>query len=172
VSRHARLAPSMSALVIKSHVTEGLELAQKEKLPPAVYAAIPEHHGTTVMAFFYAKALELDPTTPDHDYRYPGPRPQTKETAIVMLADSIEGASRSLQGPTPARLRGLVNKIVDQRLHEGQLDECGLSLADVAHIREAFLQVLTGIFHVRVAYPELPGKTRDADLGREHRSRA
>ena len=172
VSRHARLTPSMSALVIKSHVTEGLDLAQKEKLPPAVYAAIPEHHGTTVMAFFYAKALELDPTTPDHDYRYPGPKPQTKETAIVMLADSIEGASRSLQGPTPARLRGLVNKIVDQRLHEGQLDECGLSLADVAHIREAFLQVLTGIFHVRVAYPELPGKTRDADLGREHRSRA
>jgi membrane-associated HD superfamily phosphohydrolase len=90
-----------------------------------------------------------------------------------MLADSIEGASRSLQGPTPARLRGLVNKIVDQRLHEGQLDECGLSLADVARIREAFLQVLTGIFHVRVAYPELPGRaSRDADLPREHRSRA
>ena len=173
VSRHARLAPSMSALVIKSHVTEGLELAHKEKLPPAVAAVIPEHHGTTVMAFFYAKALEQDPTTPDHDYRYPGPRPQSKETAIVMLADSIEGASRSLQGPTPARLRGLVNKIVDQRLHEGQLDECGLSLADVARIREAFLQVLTGIFHVRVAYPELPNRShRDADLPREHRSRA
>jgi len=173
VSRHARLAPSMSALVIKSHVSEGLELAKKEKLPPAVAAVIPEHHGTTVMAFFYAKALEQDATTPDHDYRYPGPRPQSKETAIVMLADSIEGASRSLQGPTPARLRGLVNKIVDQRLHEGQLDECGLSLADVARIREAFLQVLTGIFHVRVAYPELPGRaSRDADLPREHRSRA
>jgi putative nucleotidyltransferase with HDIG domain len=172
VSRHARLAPSMSALVIKSHVSEGLELAQREKLPPAVAAVIPEHHGTTVMAFFYAKALEQDPTTPDHDYRYPGPRPQSKETAIVMLADSIEGASRSLQSPTPARLRGLVNKIVDQRLHEGQLDECGLSLADVARIREAFLQVLTGIFHVRVAYPELPGRSRDADLPREHRSRA
>jgi putative nucleotidyltransferase with HDIG domain len=169
LSRHARLSPSMSALVIKSHVTEGLELARKEKLPPAVYASIPEHHGTTIMAFFYAKALELDPTTPDHDYRYPGPKPQTKETAIVMLADSIEGASRSLQGPTPARLRGLVNKIVDQRLHEGQLDECGLSLADVARIREAFLQVLTGIFHVRVAYPELPVRTRDADLTREPR---
>jgi putative nucleotidyltransferase with HDIG domain len=169
VSRHAKLAPSISALVIKSHVTEGLELAAKEKLPPAVAAAIPEHHGTTVMAFFYAKALEQDPTTPDHDYRYPGPKPQSKETAIVMMADSIEGASRSLQNPTPARLRGLVNKIVDQRLHEGQLDECGLSLADVARIREAFLQVLTGIFHVRVAYPELPGRVRDADLARESR---
>jgi putative nucleotidyltransferase with HDIG domain len=171
VSRHARLAPSMSALVIKAHVTEGLELAKKEKLPPAVSAAIPEHHGTTVMAFFYAKALEQDPTTPDHDYRYPGPRPQSKETAIVMLADSIEGASRSLTAPTPARLRGLVNKIVDQRLHEGQLDECGLSLADVARIREAFLQVLTGIFHVRVAYPELPGRPRDVDFAREPRPR-
>ena len=170
VSRHARLAPSMSALVIKSHVTEGLELARKEKLPPAVAAVIPEHHGTTVMAFFYAKALELDPTTPDHDYCYPGPKPQSKETAVVMMADSIEGASRSLQGPTPARLRGLVNKIIDQRLHEGQLDECGLSLADLAKIREAYLQVLTGIFHVRVAYPELPARAaRDADHAREHR---
>jgi membrane-associated HD superfamily phosphohydrolase len=162
----------MSALVIKSHISEGLELARQEKIPPAVAAAIPEHHGTTVMAFFYAKALELDPTTPDHDYRYPGPRPQSKETAIVMLADSIEGASRSLTQPTPARLKGLVNKIVDQRLHEGQLDECGLSLADVARIREAFLQVLTGIFHVRVAYPELPGRPRDADHARESRSRS
>lgn len=169
VSRHARLTPSMSALVIKSHVTEGLELARKEKLPPAVSAVIPEHHGTTVMAFFYAKALEQDATTPDHDYRYPGPKPQSKETAVVMLADSIEGASRSLQGPTPARLRGLVNKLVDQRLHEGQLDECGLSLADLAKVREAYLQVLTGIFHVRVAYPELPGRTRDADHAREAR---
>ena len=169
VSRHARLTPSMSALVIKSHVTEGLELARKEKLPPAVSAVIPEHHGTTVMAFFYAKALEQDPTTPDHDYRYPGPKPQSKETAVVMMADSIEGASRSLSSPTPARLRGLVNKIVDQRLHEGQLDECGLSLADLAKIREAYLQVLTGIFHVRVAYPELPGRARDADHAREGR---
>ena len=169
VSRHARLAPSMSALVIKSHVTEGLELAKKEKLPPAVSAVIPEHHGTTVMAFFYAKALEQDPTTSDFDYRYPGPRPQSKETAVVMLADSIEGASRSLSSPTPARLRGLVNKIVDQRLHEGQLDECGLSLADLAKVREAYLQVLTGIFHVRVAYPELPARGRDADHARESR---
>ncbi len=169
VSRHARLTPSMSALVIKSHVVDGLVLAKKEKLPPAVYAAIPEHHGTTVMAFFYAKALEQDPTTPDHEYRYPGPRPQSKETAIVMMADSIEGASRSLSNPTPARLKGLVDKIVDQRLHEGQLDECGLSLADLAKIREAYLQVLTGIFHVRVAYPELPVKGRDADHARESR---
>jgi putative nucleotidyltransferase with HDIG domain len=169
VSRHSRLAPSMSALVIKSHVTEGLELARKEKLPPAVAAVIPEHHGTTVMAFFYAKALEQDPTTPDHDYRYPGPKPQSKETAVVMMADSIEGASRSLSSPTPARLRGLVNKIVDQRLHEGQLDECGLSLADLAKVREAYLQVLTGIFHVRVAYPELPARTRDGREARELR---
>jgi len=156
LSRHARLTPSMSALVIKSHVTEGLELAKKEKLPPGRrlrHSGAPrhDHHGVLLR-----QGAEQDPTTSDHDYRYPGPRPQSKETAIVMLADSIEGASRSLQQPTPARLRGLVNKIVDQRLHEGQLDECGLSLADVARIREAFLQVLTGIFHVRVAYPSCP----------------
>jgi putative nucleotidyltransferase with HDIG domain len=155
-SRHNGLAPSMSALVIKSHVTEGLEIARREKLPRAVREAIAQHHGTTVAAFFYAKALETDPATPDTAYRYPGPKPQSREAAIVMLSDAVEGASRSLSDPTPARLRGLVNKIVNMRLAEGELDESGLNLSDVARIREAFVTVLTARFHTRVAYPDLP----------------
>lgn len=155
-SRHANLAPSMSALVIKSHVAEGIEIAKEEKLPRFVRDVISQHHGTTLTAFFYAKALDIDPTTPDTAYRYPGPRPRTRESGIVMLADSVEGASRSLQDPTPSRLRGLVNKIVGMRLNEGQLDESGLTLSDVDRIREAFITVLTGRFHTRVPYPELP----------------
>jgi putative nucleotidyltransferase with HDIG domain len=168
-SRHEQLAPSMSALVVRSHITEGLELARKERLPRAVRNAIPEHHGTMVMAFFYDKALQLDPSVRREDYCYPGPRPHSKETAILMLADGVEGASRALQEPTPSRIRGLVTRIVDQRVQDGQLDECGLTLAEVARIREAFIPVLTAIFHVRAPYPD-EAKRRakaDADLRKE-----
>jgi hypothetical protein len=159
----------MSALVVKSHITEGLELARGERLPRAVRDAIPEHHGTMVMAFFYDKAQQIDPTVRREDYCYPGPRPRSKETAILMLADGVEGASRALQEPTPSRIRGLVTRIVDERVHDGQLDECGLTLAEVAKIRDAFIPVLTAIFHVRAPYPEDPKRRvrSDADLRRE-----
>jgi len=157
-SRHAGLAPSMSALVIKSHVAEGLEIARRERLPLPVHAAIAQHHGTTMVAFFYAKALDLDPATPDAAYRYAGPRPQSREIAIIMLADAVEGASRSLTEPTPARLRGLVDKIVNLRLAEGELDQSGLNLSDLAKLRESFVNVLTARFHTRVAYPEMRSK--------------
>jgi hypothetical protein len=168
-SRHEQLTPSMSALVVKSHITEGLELARGERLPRAVRDAIPEHHGTMVMAFFYDKAQQIDPTVRREDYCYPGPRPRSKETAILMLADGVEGASRALQEPTPSRIRGLVTRIVDERVHDGQLDECGLTLAEVAKIRDAFIPVLTAIFHVRAPYPEDPKRRvrSDADLRRE-----
>jgi hypothetical protein len=168
-SRHEQLAPSMSALVVKSHISEGLELARRERLPRAVRTAIPEHHGTMVMAFFFDKALQGDPTVRREDYCYPGPRPRSKETAILMLADGVEGASRALQEPTPSRIRGLVTRIVDERVRDGQLDECGLTLSEVARIREAFIPVLTAIFHVRAPYPE-ESKRRaraDADLRKE-----
>ncbi len=153
-SRHEQLTPSMSALVVRSHITEGLDMARRERLPRAVRNAIPEHHGTMVMAFFYDKALQADPGARREDYCYPGPRPRSKETAILMLADGVEGASRALQEPTPSRIRGLVTRIVDQRVQDGQLDECGLTLAEVARIREAFIPVLTAIFHVRAPYPD------------------
>jgi cyclic-di-AMP phosphodiesterase PgpH len=168
-SRHEKLTPSMSTLVVKSHITEGLELARRERLPRAVQHAIPEHHGTMVMAFFYHKALELDPAARREDFSYPGPRPRSKETAILMLADGVEGASRALAEPTPSRIRGLVTRILEERVQQGQLDECGLTLQELAKIREAFIPVLTAIFHVRAPYPEEPKRRSrsDADLRRE-----
>jgi putative nucleotidyltransferase with HDIG domain len=168
-SRHDRLTPSMSTLVVKSHITEGLELARSERLPRAVQAAIPEHHGTMVMAFFFHKALEADPDARREDFCYPGPKPRSKETAILMLADGVEGASRALAEPSPSRIRGLVTRIVDERVQEGQLENSGLTLTELARIREAFIPVLTAIFHVRAPYPEDPRKRakQDAELRRD-----
>ncbi len=163
-SLHERLSPSMSALVVRSHIIEGMELARRERLPRAVQNAIPEHHGTMVMAFFYHKAAEVDPLARREDYCYPGPRPRSKETAILMLADGVEGASRALAEPTPSRIRGLVTRILDERVQEGQLDECGLTLSELARIREAFIPVLTAIFHVRVPYPEDPRRRTKSEV--------
>jgi len=168
-SLHERLTPSMSALVVRSHIAEGLEMARAARLPRAVRNSIPEHHGTMVIAFFYHKALEQDPMARREEYCYPGPRPRSKETAILMLADGVEGASRALAEPTPSRIRGLVTRIIDERVQEGQLDECGLTLSELAKIREAFIPVLTAIFHVRAPYPDDPRRRpkADADLRRE-----
>jgi hypothetical protein len=164
-SRHEKLTPSMSALVVKSHITEGLEIARKERLPRAVRDAIPEHHGTMVMAFFYHKALEADPGARRADYSYPGPRPRSKETAILMLADGVEGASRALAEPTPSRIRGLVQRIIEERVRDGQLDDCGITLQELAKVRESFIPVLTAIFHVRAPYPEAPRRDARRESG-------
>jgi hypothetical protein len=168
-SRHERLTPSMSTLVVRSHITDGLEMARRDRLPRAVHNAIPEHHGTMVMAFFYHKALEQDPMARREDFCYPGPKPRSRETAILMLADGVEGASRALEEPTPSRIRGLVTRIIQERVQDGQLDECGLTLSELAKIREAFIPVLTAIFHVRAPYPEDPRRRAktDVDLRRE-----
>jgi hypothetical protein len=168
-SRHEKLTPSMSALVVKSHIVEGLELARKQHLPRAVRAAIPEHHGTMVMAFFFHKALEADPGARREDYSYPGPRPRSKETAILMLADGVEGASRALAEPTPSRIRGLVQRIIEERVRDGQLDGCNLTIQELARIRESFIPVLTAIFHVRAPYPttQKPTGRREMDARRD-----
>ena len=167
-SRHEKLTPSMSALVVKSHISEGLDMAKKERLPRAVRSAIPEHHGTMVMAFFFHKALETDPTARREDYSYPGPRPRSKETAILMLADGVEGASRALAEPTPSRIRGLVQRIIEERVRDGQLDECNLTIMELARIRESFIPVLTAIFHVRAPYPSAPKPSkRELDARRD-----
>ena len=162
---HEKISPSMSTLVVKAHLNEGTELARREHLPRAVRAAIPEHHGTMVMAYFYAKALENDPQARREDFSYPGPRPRSKETAILMLADGVEGASRALSEPTPSRIRGLVTRQLEERVQQGQLDECGLTLQELARVREAFIPVLTATFHVRVKYPDVP-RPSDARLRR------
>jgi putative nucleotidyltransferase with HDIG domain len=153
-NRHESLTPTMSCLILESHVKEGIELAKQEHLPQVLVDAIPEHHGTGLMSFFYHKALESDPDIDEQDYRYPGPKPRSKETAILMLADGVEATSRSLAEPTPSRIRSVVKRIIDGRVNEGQLDECNLTMEELAKVRESFVRVLTGIFHGRVQYPQ------------------
>ncbi|MBU1071737.1 HDIG domain-containing protein, partial [bacterium] len=154
-NKHDDLSPSMSALVVASHVKEGMELARKWRLPERVIDFIPEHHGTHVMKFFYHKALESagNETVKVDDFRYPGPKPRSRETAILMLADAVEAATRSLSKPTPGRIREIVKQIIDERMFNGELDECGLTLKDLATIRDSFVPLLVGIHHVRIAYP-------------------
>jgi hypothetical protein len=149
---HEKLTPTMSCLILESHVREGSEMARELKLPRVVSSFIPEHQGTTLMSYFYHKALEMDPGVDERDYRYPGPKPQTKETALVMLADSVEATSRSLADPTPSRIKAVVKRIIDQRAADGQLEECNLTLQELARVRDAFVPVLVGLFHGRIQY--------------------
>lgn len=150
---HDRLTPSMSCLILESHVREGVALGQTHKLPEPLLDAIREHHGTSEMSFFLEKARAINPDVDRDDFRYPGPRPQTTETAIVMLADGVEASSRVLNDPRPSRIRNLVTRIIDSRVEAGEMDECDLTLSDLARIREAFVLVLTGMFHGRIRYP-------------------
>ncbi|MCH9032449.1 MAG: HDIG domain-containing protein, partial [candidate division Zixibacteria bacterium] len=153
-SKHDQLTPTMSAIILASHVKKGRQTGEEADLPDAVLNFIDEHHGTMVMSFFYDKALKQG-ASPDveSEFRYPGPRPQTKETAVVMLADSVEAASRTLEDPTPARVDSLIQKIIDSRYHSGELEECNLTLADLAKIRKSFAQIINGVFHQRIRYP-------------------
>jgi len=166
-SRHDRLTPSMSCLILESHVREGVEMAEAEKLPRIIRQLIMEHHGTTLMAFFYQKAVEVDSDAPIDEYRYPGPKPSSKEAAIIMLADSVEAASRSLSAPTPSRIHGIVKRIIENRATEGELDECGLTLAELAKIRGSFIPILTSIFHGRPTYPDDVKKKENGDINSE-----
>jgi putative nucleotidyltransferase with HDIG domain len=154
-NRHNKLSPTMSALIICSHVKEGVELAKKYKLPKIIQDIIMQHHGDSPVSFFYEKALEQDPhkQVQEKDFRYPGPAPQTSEAAIIMLADSVEAASRSLATSSPKLLRELVKKIIRDKFLAAQLDGCGLTLRDLNDITDGFMPVLQGIFHSRVEYP-------------------
>ncbi len=154
-NKHDELNPSMSALVIAAHVKDGIELGRKWRLPQAVIDFIPEHHGTMVMEYFYHKALnsETNTSVKVDDFRYPGPKPHSRETAILMLADAAEAATRSLAKPTPSRIREITKQIIDKRMLSGELDESGLTLSDLARIRESFIPLLTGIHHSRIVYP-------------------
>lgn len=152
---HDKLSPNMSALIISSHIKEGLELAKKYKLPSVIKQAISQHHGTSTVSFFYEKALEQDThnQVKEKDFCYPGPRPQTRENAIIMLADSVEAASRSLSTSSPKMLRTLVKKIIHDKFASSQLDKCDLTFQDLDKIIEGFMPVLQGIFHTRIEYP-------------------
>jgi len=154
-SKHEKLTPSMSALILESHVKEGVEMAQEANLPQAVIDFICQHHGTTVMSYFYNKALEQGAGQDLKDeYRYPGPKPHSKETAIVMLADAVEAASRVLEDPKPSRIKSLIKKIIDSKLAAGELSDSDLTFKELSAIQHAFLPVLISIFHPRVEYPE------------------
>lgn len=157
-NKHDKLNPSMSSLIITSHVKDGVELARKYKLQPGIVDFISEHHGTDIIRYFYNKAKEkeypkLHSIKGEH-FRYPGPKPQKKETAIVMLADSVEAASRTLVDPTPSRIQGLVEKIINEKFIDGQLDKCSLTLKDLHNIANSFVRILNGMFHSRINYPE------------------
>ncbi len=158
---HDELTPSMSTLVIVSHIKEGVTLAKKFKLPQVVIDGIEQHQGTSLVSVFYHRAkTRLKETGTgqlainDEDFRYEGPRPQTREMAILMLADSCEAASRSLDKPTPVRITNLINDLFDVRLRDGQLDECDLTLAELNKIKQSFVFSLTNMLHGRVAYPK------------------
>ncbi len=152
---HDKLAPTMSRLILEAHVRDGLALARESKLPKVVRDGIAQHHGTGVMTYFYHKAKQMGTDVPETEYRYPGPRPRSRETAVVFLADQVDAASRSLQEPTPSRLRGLVKQLVEKRAMEGELDESQLTLKDLAALRDAFVPILTALFHGRISYPTL-----------------
>ncbi len=154
---HDHLTPWMSALVVSNHVKAGLELARDHRLPEPIRDAITTHHGTKLIRYFYSRAKELE--SPDHgevqetEFRYPGPKPQSKEMGVIMLADAIEAAARTLQEPTPGRIQGMIDMIIKNMLEDGQLDECELTLKDVEKVSAAFFWVLTNSFHGRVDYP-------------------
>ena len=184
---HEQMSPWESARIIALHVEDGIRLGEKGGLPKRVLDAIPQHHGTMLIKFFYYKALEQDPHTNPDDFRYPGPKPQTKENAILMLADGVEAAVRSMaqngglnkqaagmgdlanrdasESPvlynntasmTEDAISAAVHKIIGERIEDGQLDECDLTVRDIARIHEAFVTMLKGIYHPRVPYPEAP----------------
>jgi len=160
-NRHERLAPSMSSLILISHVKEGCELAGKFGLGREIRDIIRQHHGTSLISFFYERAKEQAEKKGDkavkvkeEDFRYPGPKPQTKEAGLIMLADATEAASRTISEPTAARIQGLVQKIINKAFSDGQLDECELTLKDLNEIARSFNKTLGGIFHQRIEYPQ------------------
>ncbi|MBN1586855.1 MAG: HDIG domain-containing protein [Candidatus Omnitrophica bacterium] len=153
---HEKLTPAMSRLIIINHVKNGLECARKHNLPQAIADFIPGHHGTSLVFYFYVRALEKTPQDEEleeESFRYPGPKPQTRETAVSLLADSVEAACRSMENPTPERIKELVRKIINNKFIDGQLDECELTLRDLERIADAFLRILVGMHHSRVKYP-------------------
>jgi len=160
-SRHENLAPAMSTLIIIGHVKDGVDLAEEHNLPRPLIDFIEQHHGTTLVEYFFHEATKQAESRPDHktdaeesSFRYPGPKPQTREAGVLMLADAVEGASRTLTDPTPKRIETLVHNITMKRLLDGQFDECSLKLSEIRTIEASLVKSLIGIYHGRIRYPE------------------
>jgi putative nucleotidyltransferase with HDIG domain len=167
-NKHDHLTPTMSSLILLSHIKDGLELARENRLGERVAHIIQQHHGTSLIFYFYQKAKEQasEPLN-EEDFRYPGPKPQTKEAGLVMLADAVEAASRALSDPNPSRIKSLVQRIISDVFLDGQLEECELTLKDLHKIEDSFTHILTAIFHQRIDYPspsEAANKRSDEDL--------
>jgi putative nucleotidyltransferase with HDIG domain len=156
-NRHDRLEPSMSALIIAAHVKEGADMARKARLPDPIVAAIREHHGTKLIRYFYQKALtrseRVQGSVRDIEYRHSGPKPSSRVTGILMIADAVEAASRTLIEPSPAKIRAMIQTIVDDCLHDGQFDECDLTMRDLAIIAETLERTVSNVYHHRIDYP-------------------
>lgn len=159
---HDRLPPDKSASIIIAHVTDGSAILRKHHMPKEIIEIAEQHHGTTLLKFFYHKAMQNDPDTKEEDFRYPGPKAQSKESAIVGIADSVEAAVRSLSHPNPEAIESLVRKIVTDRLQDGQLNECDLTLKEIEMVTHSLCETLKGIFHSRIEYPELTKKVKQA----------
>jgi len=154
---HEKIAPALSALIITSHVREGVELAREARLPQVIIDFIEQHHGTSLAKYFYSRALEeeREGSISEENFRYEGPKPQSKEVALVMLADSVEAAVKSLQDPNPERIRNMVRRIIKDKLNDGQLENSDLTFKDLDTVAGSFCQMLEGIYHKRIEYPEI-----------------
>jgi putative nucleotidyltransferase with HDIG domain len=158
INRHDKLAPSMSSLILIAHIKDGVEIARKNKLGQVIIDTIRQSHGTSLISYFYEKAKQLkgeDAVNIDN-FRYPGPKPQTREAGLVMLADMVEAASRTLANPTPSKIQGLVQNLINKAFSDGQLDDCELTLKDLHKIAKSFYNILSGMYHHRIGYPEKP----------------
>ncbi len=165
---HDHISPHLSYLIITNHVREGLDLLRRYRLPRIFNTFVAQHHGTTVISFFYKKALEESESTEELNFRYPGPKPDSLESAVLMLADSVEPGSRTLQNPNPSNIRSLIDKVFDQRLHDNQLSNSPLTLRDLAVVANSFERTLTAILHKRIAYPTAE-EIRSLRLDRNYR---
>ncbi|MBN2407301.1 MAG: HDIG domain-containing protein [Elusimicrobia bacterium] len=155
--KHKNLKPNISALILKRHVKEGLALAEEHKLDRIIKDMIAEHQGTTLIEYFYRKVIEEtkeEETVDKKEYRYPGPRPRTREAGVLMLADAVEAACRTLEEPTYSRISGLVTKVINNKFIDNQLNNCDLTLANLEEIQKSFIKTLSGIYHSRIEYPE------------------
>lgn len=154
---HEHISPYMSRTLLIAHVKDGAELARQHKLGQPIVDGIVQHHGTTLISYFYNKAMKIqkpdDSPVSEEDFRYPGPKPQFKESGVLMIADSVEAASRTLEDPSPARIQNLIKSMIQKKFNDGQLDECNLSLRDLYQIEKTFVRILIGVYHHRVEYP-------------------
>ena len=150
---HDKISPTLSALIITSHVKDGVEMATEAKLPPMIIDMIAQHHGNSLISYFYQKAKETDEEVREEDYRYEQHKPQTKEAAILMMADTVEAAVRSKTGATPGQIEGFIRTLIKGKLNDGQFDECDLTFKDLDKIAETFGRVINGMYHKRIEYP-------------------